>query len=56
LVETLRMVFTGSGECAEVDWTFLGLSIAEWSLAWFILFAIASIIHLVKLAKRPKTI
>jgi disulfide bond formation protein DsbB len=46
LAETLRMVFTGSGECAEVDWTFLGFSIAEWSLAWFILFAIAAAVHL----------
>ena len=36
LSETLEMVFTGSGECAEVDWTFLGFSIAEWSLAMFI--------------------
>lgn len=46
LGETLKMVFTGSGECAKVDWTFLGLSIAEWSLAWFIAFAVASLLHL----------
>lgn len=31
----LREVFTGSGECANVDWTFLGLSMPAWSLAWF---------------------
>lgn len=37
LDEALGMIFTGSGECAEVDWTFLGLSIAEWSLIMFIL-------------------
>jgi disulfide bond formation protein DsbB len=36
--EALRMIFTGSGECAEVGWTFLSLSIAEWSLIWFALF------------------
>jgi disulfide bond formation protein DsbB len=35
LSRTLRTLFTGTGECAAVDWTFLGLSIAEWSLAWF---------------------
>ena len=28
-------LFMGSGQCAEVTWRFLGLSIAEWSLAWF---------------------
>jgi disulfide bond formation protein DsbB len=32
---TLEKVFMGSGQCAEVSWRFLGLSIAEWSLAWF---------------------
>jgi len=30
------MIFTGSGECAEVKWRFIGLSIAEWSLIMFI--------------------
>ncbi len=39
LSEALRKVFAGSGECAEVGWRFLGLSIAEWSLAWFVLLA-----------------
>ena len=37
LVQALEKVFRGSGECAEVGWTFLTLSIAEWSLAWFVL-------------------
>lgn len=32
-------VFYGSGECAAVDWTFLGLSIAGWALAWFVALA-----------------
>jgi disulfide bond formation protein DsbB len=36
LADVLRKVFTGSGECAEVDWTFLGLSMPEWSLIWFV--------------------
>lgn len=37
LSRTLRTLISGTGECAAVDWTFLGLSIAEWSLAWFVL-------------------
>ncbi len=32
LHEALRMVFSGSGECAEVDWAFLGLSMPAWVL------------------------
>jgi disulfide bond formation protein DsbB len=37
MLGVLEKVFRGSGECAESGWKFLGLSIAEWSLAWFLL-------------------
>jgi disulfide bond formation protein DsbB len=37
LSETLRRVLSGTGECAESGWTFLGLSIAGWSLGWLLL-------------------
>lgn len=30
LSEALRLIFTGSGECADVDWSFLGLSMPAW--------------------------
>ena len=30
------MIFTGSGECAEVNWTFLGLSLPAWVFVWFV--------------------
>jgi disulfide bond formation protein DsbB len=36
LARTLKTLVAGTGECAVVDWTFLGLSIAEWSLGWFV--------------------
>jgi disulfide bond formation protein DsbB len=38
LSRVLQTLVQGTGECAKVDWTFLGLSIAEWSLGWFALF------------------
>ena len=28
--EALRMIFTGSGECASIDWSFLGLTMPTW--------------------------
>jgi len=37
LGQTIEMIFTGSGECAEVSWSFLSLSIPAWSLVWFVL-------------------
>lgn len=40
LGDVVRQVLTGSGECAKVDWTFLGLSMPAWALAWFVLLAI----------------
>lgn len=41
--DALGMIFRGSGECAEVSWQFLGLSIAGWSLALFILFIVIGV-------------
>ena len=44
LTQALEKIFRGSGECAEVGWTFLGLSIAEWSLVWFVLLAVLAVV------------
>ena len=43
LSQALSKIFAGSGECAEVTWRFLGLSIAEWSLAWFVVLALFAV-------------
>jgi protein dithiol:quinone oxidoreductase len=40
LMDVLRKVLTGSGECASVGWTFLSLSIPEWTLMCFVLLII----------------
>ncbi len=40
LSRTLEKLVQGSGECAAVDWKFLGLSIAGWALVWFALLAV----------------
>lgn len=36
LSRMLAKVFHGSGECAKIDWTLLGLSMPMWSLVFFI--------------------
>ena len=36
LGEALSMIFKGSGECADVDWLFLGLSMPTWTLIWIV--------------------
>lgn len=45
LNETLHLLLYGSGECADVHWRFLSLSIAEWSLLCFIALAILALIN-----------
>ncbi len=35
LAQSLPMIFRGAGDCSVIDWTFLGLSIANWSLLCF---------------------
>lgn len=37
LSQAFEKILAGSGECAETGWTFLGLTIAGWSLVWFVL-------------------
>jgi disulfide bond formation protein DsbB len=34
IADALKMVFSGSGECAEIVWQFLGLSMPAWVLVW----------------------
>ena len=57
-LETLPMkavfeqVLTGSGECAAVDWSFLGQSLPVWSL---IFFAVLSLVSLWQLFRKYQT-
>jgi disulfide bond formation protein DsbB len=46
--EVLAQVFMGSGECAEVLWTFMGLSMPGWTLVWYSGITIVTIFVLVK--------
>ena len=39
LKRVVPMIFKGSGDCTKIDWTFLGLSIANWSFVWFAAFS-----------------
>ena len=43
LAQALPKIFAGSGDCAAVKWRFLGLSIPEWALVWFVIFVAVAI-------------
>jgi len=51
LSQVLPKIFKGEGDCSKVSWTFLGLSIAEWALVWFVLFVLAGLYLLIM--RRP---
>jgi disulfide bond formation protein DsbB len=43
LQTVIRTVLRGSGECALVDWSFMGISIPGWCLIWFIILGVVGV-------------
>lgn len=50
LRRAIPMIFRGSGDCSVIDWTFLGLSIANWS---FLCFTAIALLAVALWVKRP---
>jgi|SRR3990172_983759 len=48
LAKALPAIFAGTGECSKVQWRMLGLSIPEWALVWFVIFAITAIVVILR--------
>ena len=44
LKRAIPMIFKGSGDCSAIDWTFLGLTIANWSFLCFAGFALMAVV------------
>jgi len=44
LSDVFNALFYSSGDCSKVDWTFLGFSIAEWSVAMFALIILSLVL------------
>lgn len=51
--QAIDMVLRGSGECADVMWTFLGLSIPGWTLVAFVVMMIVAFFQLFGRHKKP---
>ena len=52
LQRALPMIFKGSGDCSKVDWTFLGLSIANWSFIAFVVFGLLLVVLVARSFRR----
>lgn len=46
MLQTLSLLFKGDGNCAEVNWRFMGFSMGEWSLGWFVVFLLVGLVLL----------
>jgi len=46
--EVLSQVFYGSGECAQIDWTFAGLSMPWWTLICYIGLGVVTLFVIIK--------
>jgi disulfide bond formation protein DsbB len=44
LKRAIPMIFRGSGDCTKIDWTFLGLSIANWSFLCFVAITLVGLV------------
>ena len=53
LTDVIRMAFEGSGDCAEVQWTFLGLSIPGWTMVFFVATAVVGLFLLFRGPGKP---
>jgi disulfide bond formation protein DsbB len=52
LFDALAEAFHGSGECAKVDWTFLGLAMPAWTLLWFSVLGVGGFLNNLRRATR----
>ena len=52
LKRAIPMIFKGSGDCTKIDWTFLGLSIANWSFLCFSAIALVAILMMFRSVKK----
>lgn len=52
LKRAIPMIFKGSGDCTKIDWTFLGLSIANWSFLCFVAIALVGLVLITRLARQ----
>ena len=52
LKRAIPMIFKGSGDCTKIDWTFLSLSIANWSFISFVLIGLVALVLAARQAAR----
>jgi protein dithiol:quinone oxidoreductase len=52
-LDVIKKVLTGSGECHEVNWQFLGLAMPAWVLIWALALGVGGVLANVRRATAP---
>ncbi len=52
LFDTLKLMLSGTGDCAKIDWTLLGLSMPVWTLFAFLSLATLSLMQIWNTTKK----
>lgn len=55
VTEVIRKVLTGSGECSQVNWKFLGLAMPAWVLIWAVGLGALGVFANLKIGKPPRS-
>jgi protein dithiol:quinone oxidoreductase len=55
VTEVIRKVLTGSGECSQVNWKFLGLAMPGWVLIWAVGLGALGVFANLKLSKNSRS-
>jgi disulfide bond formation protein DsbB len=53
-LEVIKKVLTGSGECHEVNWQFLGLAMPAWVLIWAVALGVWGVLANVRRSSAPR--
>jgi disulfide bond formation protein DsbB len=54
LQRVLPMIFKGTGDCSKIDWTFLGGTLANWSLVVFTSILILALVMIWRTVRAPR--
>lgn len=54
LSELIGVMLRGNGNCADVSWSFVGLSMPEWTRLWFLGYALAAAFALFRVWPRQR--
>lgn len=46
LIDTVKLMLSGTGDCAKVDWTMFGFSMPVWTLLAFLMLAALSLVQI----------